>query len=156
MVGCLLRKIMTQKTSNHFLMLYTSYFANPLLNQNEVFLVRISNTVPSGFPVHYVLQEAIPTWGTIVGPFKDGLLSEADYILRYRQFLDSQSFTIQLMIDTIKEQAQTLGRDKIVFLCYEKPGKFCHRRVFAEWLKEKLGESVEEYMNPSSFEPTLF
>lgn len=149
-------KVMTQKTSNHFLMLCTSYFANPLLNQNEVFLVRISNTAPSGFPIHYVLQEAIPTWETIVGPYKDGLLSETDYILRYRQLLDSQSFTIQLMIDTIKEQAQTLGLDKIVFLCYEKPGKFCHRHIFAQWLSEKLEEPVEEFKNPSSVEPTLF
>ena len=65
-------------------------------------------------------------------------------------------FIVLLTLDTIQEQAKAFGLQDIVFLCYEKPGRFCHRRVFAEWLPEKTGETVEEHHNPSSFEPTLF
>ncbi len=36
-----------------------------------------------------------------------------------------------------------LGQDAIL-LCWEKPGEFCHRRVVARWLEEKLGIEVPE------------
>lgn len=137
-------------------MLYTSYYANPHLDPGKAFLVRISNTTPGEFPLNFVLQEAIPSWETIVSPYKEGTITENDFVIRYRHMLDSKTFTVLIMMDTIREQAQALGLQDIVFLCYEKPGRFCHRRVFAEWLQEKTGETVEEYPNPSTFEPTLF
>lgn len=137
-------------------MLYTSYYGNPHLDPDKAFLVRISNSAPGEFPLNFVLQEAIPSWETIVGPYKEGTITENDFVSRYRHMLDSKTFTVLIMMDTILEQAKALGLQDIVFLCYEKPGRFCHRRVFAEWLQEKTGETVEEYPNPSSFEPTLF
>lgn len=36
-----------------------------------------------------------------------------------------------------------LGEDSII-LCYEKEGDFCHRRLVAEWLQNKLGVVIEE------------
>jgi hypothetical protein len=36
--------------------------------------------------------------------------------------------------------------DSAVLLCYEKPGEFCHRRLVAEWLEERLGIQVPEQM----------
>lgn len=137
-------------------MLYTSYYGNPHLDPNKVFLVRISNSAPGEFPLNFVLQEAIPAWETIVSPYKDGTITENDFVIRYRRQIDSKTFTVLLALDTILEQAKALGLQDIVFLCYEKPGRFCHRRIFAEWLQEKTGETVEEYRNPSTFEPTLF
>ena len=137
-------------------MLYTSYYGNPHLDPDKAFLVRISNSAPGGFPLNFVFQEAIPSWETIVGPYKDGTITENDFVIRYRRQINSKTFTVLLALDTIREQAKGLGFQDIVFLCYEKPGRFCHRRVFAEWLQEKTGETVEEYPNPSTFEPTLF
>lgn len=137
-------------------MLYTSYYGNPHLNPNKAFLVRISNSAPEEFPLNFTFQEAIPSWETIVSPYKDGTITENDFVIRYRRQINSKTFTVLLALDTIREQAKGLGFQDIVFLCYEKPGRFCHRRVFAEWLQEKTGETVEEYPNPSTFEPTLF
>lgn len=137
-------------------MLYTSYYGNPHLDPDKAFLVRISNSAPREFPLNFVLQEAIPSWETIVGPYKDGIITESDFIIRYRRQIESKMFIVLLALDTILEQTKALALQDIVFLCYEKPGRFCHRRVFAEWLQEKTGETVEEYRNPSSFEPTLF
>ena len=31
-----------------------------------------------------------------------------------------------------------------VLLCYEKSGKFCHRRLVAEWIENELGVEVPE------------
>lgn len=137
-------------------MLYTSYYGNPHLDSDKAFLVRISNSAPGGFPLNFVFQEAIPSWETIVGPYKDGTITENDFVIRYRRQIESKMFTVLLTLDAIREQAKTLGLQDIVFLCYEKPRQFCHRRVFAEWLQEKTGETVEEYHNPNTFEPTLF
>ncbi len=137
-------------------MLYTSYYGNPFLDPSKTFLVRISNSAPGEYPINWILQEAIPFWETIVGPYKDGTITETDFVVRYKHMLDSKHFNIILNLDTIKERAKALGREDIVFLCYEKPGKFCHRRVFALWLEQHCGESVEEYRNPDSVEPALF
>lgn len=32
-----------------------------------------------------------------------------------------------------------------VLLCWEEPGKFCHRRIVAKWLEDKLGVEVPEW-----------
>ena len=36
-----------------------------------------------------------------------------------------------------------LGEDAIL-LCWEEPGKFCHRRLVAEWLGKALGIEIPE------------
>lgn len=36
-----------------------------------------------------------------------------------------------------------LGENAIL-LCWESPGKFCHRRVVAEWLEKALAIKVDE------------
>ncbi len=137
-------------------MLYTSYYGNPYLDQSKVFPVQVSNSAPEGFPIKYVLKEVIPSWKDIVEPYKENLLSEVEYTVKYKKMLDSQEFAIRIMMEEIKEKASTLGLQDIVLLCYEKPGRFCHRHILAEWIKEKAGEEVEEYVNPDTFESKLF
>lgn len=137
-------------------MLYTSYYGNPCLDQNKVFPVQVSNSAPEGFSIKYVLKEVIPSWKDIVEPYKENLLSEVEYMVKYKRMLDSQEFAIRIMLEEIKEKASTLGLQDIVLLCYEKPGRFCHRHILAEWIKEKTGEEIKEYTNPDTFEPRLF
>jgi len=36
-----------------------------------------------------------------------------------------------------------LGSDAVL-LCYEAPGKFCHRRLAAEWLERELDVEIPE------------
>lgn len=136
--------------------LHTSYYGNPFLDRNKIYSVRISNTAPGGYPIDHILQEVIPFWDTIVGPFKDGKITEKEFAIRYRRMLDSRESNIKMMLETLKRNARSLEREDMVFLCYEKPGRFCHRHVLAEWLEERLGETVEEYNNPGTLEPTLF
>jgi hypothetical protein len=46
-----------------------------------------------------------------------------------------------------------LGLDAIL-LCWEAPGKFCHRRLVAEWLEKHQDRQVPEFV--VSQEPGLF
>jgi uncharacterized protein (DUF488 family) len=32
-----------------------------------------------------------------------------------------------------------------VLLCWEEPGEFCHRRIVAKWIQDKLGIEVPEW-----------
>ena len=36
-----------------------------------------------------------------------------------------------------------IGENSIL-LCYEKSGKFCHRRLVADWIEKELGIEVPE------------
>jgi len=42
--------------------------------------------------------------------------------------------------------------DNSVFLCYEKPEEFCHRRVFAEWIEKETGFVIPEWKTPEEQE----
>ncbi len=46
-----------------------------------------------------------------------------------------------------KLDAQTVYNElgcNAILLCWEAPGKFCHRHLVAQWFKEKLGVEVIE------------
>jgi hypothetical protein len=34
--------------------------------------------------------------------------------------------------------------EPLVLLCWERPGEFCHRRLFADWWQQRAGEEVPE------------
>jgi hypothetical protein len=66
-----------------------------------------------------------------------GILNEMEYAIEYkREVLDK--------LDPVKV-FQELGSDAVL-LCWEPPGKFCHRRLVAVWLEEALGIEVPEYV----------
>jgi uncharacterized protein (DUF488 family) len=69
-------------------------------------------------------------------------LDKAAYRVAYQKILDH--------LDPRKVFSE-LGEDAIL-LCWEAPGKFCHRRLVAEWLKKHLGVNVPELQEPSLFD----
>jgi hypothetical protein len=71
-------------------------------------------------------------------------MDEATYRVEYQKILDK--LDPQKVLDDLGEDA--------VLLCWEAPGKFCHRRLVAEWLEKHLGRPVPELV--VSQEPGLF
>jgi hypothetical protein len=70
-----------------------------------------------------------------LAPREDMLhLGEADYRREYRKILDR--------LDP-RRVYDELGSESIL-LCWEGAGQFCHRRLVAEWLEERLGVKVPE------------
>ncbi len=61
-------------------------------------------------------------------------LSESEFEAAYMDYLETLD-PHKVWID--------LGQDAIL-LCWEGPEKFCHRRLVARWLEQRLGVQVEE------------
>ncbi len=133
--------------------MFTSYYGQRLLEPGKYYLVQISNSRPKGVRVDAILQEAVPDWNTIVVPFKGGRLTEDEYISRYRRGLDLRREDIRQRIVAIKREA---GEREVVFLCYESPNRFCHRHIFATWLKDNFQIDVSEMSAPGSTTGSLF
>jgi uncharacterized protein (DUF488 family) len=74
-----------------------------------------------------------------------------DLLNKYKKDKDEE-FYIKQYYETVlnKLDAKTvyeeLGEDAVL-LCWEKSGDFCHRRLVAEWLQDKLGIEITEYSN---------
>jgi len=69
-------------------------------------------------------------------------MGEAEYRAAYQEILDR--------LDPRKVY-EDLGENSIL-ICWEAPGKFCHRRLVAEWLEKHLGVTVPELRDPSLFD----
>jgi len=68
---------------------------------------------------------------TLLKAWKTGEISQAEYTQRFYQ---------ETLLDP-SQVFQELGAEAIL-LCYEDPGKFCHRRLVTSWLEESLGVSI--------------
>jgi hypothetical protein len=61
-------------------------------------------------------------------------MDEATYRVEYQKILNN--LDPQKVFDDLGEDA--------ILLCWEASGKFCHRRLVAEWLEKHLGVNVPE------------
>jgi hypothetical protein len=78
--------------------------------------------------------ELQPDWKTMVGPYKNGTLTENDY---------ERLYTIQLNRLDPHTLFNQLGSDAVL-VCYEPSNKFCHRHIVAKWLSSH-GYHTEEF-----------
>jgi len=107
----------------------TSNYAKKNIDKNAV---SIAARCPSWFKGREYKKLA-PNYSFFIRYKKDG--DEEAYTKSfYREILD--------MLDA-KQVFEELGENAIL-LCYESAGKFCHRRIVAEWFEKELGIKVEE------------
>ncbi|MHB8397318.1 MAG: DUF488 family protein [Candidatus Limnocylindrales bacterium] len=131
--------------------LYTSYYAaGNLIVARGVAPVRISIGAPR-FRTPYQIAGAC----RLLMPRRDMLgLPYDDYEGEYLAILDGHGAdAIRSDLDRIAESAD--GRP-LALLCFENlaAGKWCHRRIFADWWVEQTGESIDEL--DATTGPTLF
>ena len=124
-------------------MLFTSCYknvGNP--DRDKVILVKVSNSCPKEFDDCIKFEKAVPDWGLMVSPHKNGQITDEEFTERYINQLDKyQENIIGVIAGLVKEHKD------IFFLCWEKPGEFCHRHIFAEYVNGLLGkEAVTEYV----------
>ena len=117
--------------------IFTSYYGNlKNLDRAGIFPVSISLGVPKWF-TGSKLSYLAPT-RKMLSPE----MSREQYIRLYNEILS------KIKIKTLREDISILTRGEdvnIALLCWEKPGDFCHRHLFADWLKEKTGYEVKEF-----------
>jgi len=81
---------------------------------------------------------------------KAGDIDEKQYEKQYRERVLAK-IDPQVVYDLFK---------KSVLLCWEPAGDFCHRRIVASWIQEKLGIEIDEWKpgddDPNDFQTPLF
>jgi len=133
--------------------IFTSYYGNlRKLRENNIIPVGISLGIPKYFQGHN-LRYLAPTYDILK------LEKEEEYTPAYLMHLEKVD--MERLRDDFSIISGNEGGKDIALLCYEKPGEFCHRRLFAEWLKEKTGYEVKEYgytekKGPDAVQRTLF
>ena len=117
-------------------MICTSYYASKRITA-EYAAIRISVGHPR-WRLAYEIAGNIP----VLMPARAWLGMDADaYEVLYRAKLDAAS------VGVIRDAIRTIaGLRPSVLLCFESlaDGKWCHRRMFAEWWLEKTGEEIPE------------
>ena len=116
---------------------YTSNYAR---HANNPLSVGISYTIPVWYNGKTRTKLA-PTIGMVLKHkgFDGGRSTNEEYIKAYIKLLEEREVDCDYLIDTLP--------DGTIFLCYESPGEFCHRRIFAEWIEAKTGMVIPEWMN---------
>lgn len=72
---------------------------------------------------------------------------EAEYTRRYKAEILGRLDRHDVLVDIARIIHERGGTGKAVLMCYEKPPKFCHRSLVAEWLNEGkiIDFQVREY-----------
>lgn len=121
-------------------MIYTGYFAK-LKSYESLGLipVAICGKKPSFYNGLHTNIFA-PTW-EMFSEWKCGHITDRRYLLRIKREV----------LDVIPEHDKiwfkeffTRNDGKVILLCYEKTGDFCHRHLVADWIKSELGIDCQE------------
>ncbi len=114
--------------------MYTSYYASKKL-EHGMNLVGISQSIPPFVKQNINIYKPLaPSWG-LVSEFKKCMITETQYERKY--------YATVLNRLNPEEVYQELGADAVL-LCWEAPGKFCHRHIVARWLNKALNLNITE------------
>ena len=112
---------------------YTGYYAMSKHYPPGILQVAISRILPEfwgkGEYSHLYDPNLAPTMDIL-----KNTRSKEEYEKRYRE---------EVLEKLKPEFVHWIHKGKM-FLCYEAPGKFCHRHILADWLRE-AGYTVEEF-----------
>lgn len=97
-------------------------------------------------PNSVAICQGVPKWYKGLS-YRD-LAPSWDMLLEYRTTKNEERFRRRYKEEILsnlnpQKVLEDLGEDAVL-LCWEGANDFCHRRVVAEWLQEKLGLEVKE------------
>lgn len=119
-------------------MIFTSYFSlTKKLIEAGYEPISISRFPPKFFDGKKALGLAPSEY--ILKRYKNKEIDEEQYTKEYIEYLESRRDKIIEYLTKL-----SLSERKVVFLCYEKSGDFCHRRILADWFNKNTGFSCEE------------
>lgn len=122
---------------------YTTYYANINNVPKKSVIVPISRVVPDfmreRLDVVIVKDNFIAPYEDLLDDMKSGRINEKEYKDRYvKQVCDyiNGCYRFDDLSDWAKAVDNHYGNDyeNIVLVCYEGPGKFCHRHIFSKML----------------------
>lgn len=115
--------------------IYTTYFANLKKLPKNIVPIAISLSKPIPMTSY---EKLYPTWN-ILNAYKNGG-DEEKYIKEYTVIVLNR-----LNPNAVYEDLKRLSNgNDVALVCYERPEKFCHRHLVAEWMTAN-GYSVSEW-----------
>lgn len=121
----------------------TSYFANfKKLDKEDYVGVSIALYTPDNIMVR--ILDFAPSKNLLMR-YKQGLVNEEQYTKEYTEQLD-ELFDDGSMVNHISflKHLEKSEQKEVVLLCYEGKGKFCHRHILVDFLKEKFNMIISE------------
>jgi uncharacterized protein YeaO (DUF488 family) len=128
--------------------LYTSHWRNQdLVHRNDLVAVGISRGVPRGelakrLPYRYKRLVGLAPPSGLFERWKAGTVGQEEYTRVYRNHLDSLG--LEEVVGQLEKKSAENGGKPLVLLCWCSTGEFCHRRVFADWYREKTSQEIPE------------
>jgi hypothetical protein len=97
-------------------------------------VLMIDTTVKSG------RRAFCPEWDMVMG-HKDGSVSDLEYMARYKELMDASKKNYP------EEWDELLGLGTVALACYCPPGRFCHRHLLKQMVKEECRGRGIEYID---------
>lgn len=116
--------------------MFTSYYDN--ISNITYPTVGISGWMPAWYtgPTY---RKLAPKYKTCYLPYINGEIDSQEYAARY-----TYDVLNKLNPSDVYRDLSERGGQNAVLLCYEKPDKFCHRHLVAQWLNLSLGIKITE------------
>lgn len=118
-------------------MIYTTYFANLKNLPKDITSISIAGKCPDWYD-GLQFKVLAPKWDFFKVWKETG---DNDYYIKCFNEQVLSGLNPKLIVDRLFELAQN---DNIALVCYEEPGKFCHRHLVAKWLNDN-GIKVNEF-----------
>lgn len=115
----------------------TSYFfSNKLTKEDNLVSISISppKKIMEKLPNIYIYSKLCPSWN-LVQSYKLGKINEQRYVELYSSIILNK-LSARTVYDELRSDA--------ILLCWERPEKFCHRHIVANWLSTILEIKIEE------------
>ena len=119
-------------------MIYTSYYAN-YKKYSDFYKISISRSAPD-HSYDLRLLDLAPS-SQLLKDYKNGVANEEEYTRRYLSSLEDlkKRGYLDRFVNSLNNHTQD-----VVLLCYEKPDKFCHRHILADYLNRNYNMNISE------------
>ena len=119
-------------------MIYTSYYGNRR-KYDGFYRISISRSAPEQ-SYDLRLLDLAPS-SQLLQNYKNGITNEEEYTRRYLSSLETlkKRGYLDKFVNYLTNHTQD-----VVLLCYEKPDKFCHRHILANYLNQNYNMNIFE------------
>lgn len=124
--------------------IFVSWYGNRFVPENAL-KVQISTSCPVGMKddMDVYFRSLYPDFNSMVKAHKDGVIDDREYIRRYvSSVIKPNKKAILRNVGRLQEMAAEKGGDIYLF-CWCAPGKFCHRYIVRDFLRENGIECSE-------------
>lgn len=124
----------------------TSYYAKfSKLSEEEkrkYYVVSISRYSPKWFNGIDEKCEYLYPHADDLKKIKNKEMSEEEFIDNYISHLDNEVYMDRLIEYFYNKEI--ISEKEVVFICYEKPSDFCHRKILSQYVYDKFRIEIEE------------